>query len=165
MRNKLLTVVLAMLVLLSSAVTARGEIALESVLVQINSSGRNDFSYFRTQMSLTYNIPRTRVDYYYTSLRMTPADIYMTMELAAICRIQPVRVVEVYRIHRGRGWGYMARRFGIKPGSRDFKRLMDRGNSFHQKMKYKKTKRPPIYNVYSDDENEEVRDYRDPRNK
>jgi hypothetical protein len=167
MRNKLLTVVLVMSVLLSVAVTAQGAISLDSVLIQINSSGRNDFSYFRTQVSLTYNIPVSRVDYYYSKYRMAPADIYMTMELAAICRVQPIRVIEVYRVHRGRGWGVIARQFGIKPGSREYKRLMDRGNSFHQKMKHKKTKQPPIYNVWSDDGkgSEEVRDYRDPRNK
>ncbi|MCL6590077.1 MAG: hypothetical protein K6U80_09015 [Firmicutes bacterium] len=165
MHNKLLTVIFAMMVLFSAAVTAHGAVTLESVLVQINSSGRNNFSYFRTQISLTYNIPVSQVDYYYISLRMAPADIYMTLELAAICRIQPVRVIEVYRIHRGRGWGYIARQLGIKPGSREFKRLMDRGNSFHQKTKNKKSKTPPVYNVYSSDDYEEARDYRDPRNK
>jgi hypothetical protein len=172
MRNKFLTVVLVLVVLLSVAVTARGEITLDSVLVQINSSGRNDFGYFRTQISLTYNVPKTRVNYYYTSLRMAPADIYMTMELASICRVQPERVVTVYRVNRGRGWGYIARQFGIKPGSKEFKRLMDRGNSMHQKLKNKKSKTPKVYNMYNvygddedNDENVKVNDYRDPRNR
>ncbi|HEX3048507.1 MAG TPA: hypothetical protein VHY08_27405 [Bacillota bacterium] len=171
MRNKFLTVILVFVVLLSVAVTAQGEFSLDSVLVQINSSGRNDFGYFRTQISLTYNVPQTRVNYYYTSLRMAPADIYMTMELASICRVQPERVVTVYRVHRSRGWGYIAREFGVKPGSREYRRLMDRGNSMHQKMKNKKSKGPKvynIYNVYDDDENDEsvkVNDYRDQRNR
>jgi hypothetical protein len=136
LRIKLLTVMLVGIALFSIAFTANGQISLDSILVDINSSGRSDFGMFRTQSSLSYSIPETRVEYYYTSLRMAPADIYMAAELSYVARVPVERVVQVYRIHKNRGWGYIAREIGIRPGSREFMRLKDKAYNFHGKMKH-----------------------------
>lgn len=138
MKVKLLTVVFVFIALLSVTFTAKGNITLESVLVKINSSARSDFGLFRTQISLNFNIPEKRVDYYYTSLRMVPADIYMVAQLSIISRAPVERVVEVYRVNKSKGWGYIARQLGIKPGSKEFMRLKDKANDFHGKIKHKK---------------------------
>ena len=126
--------------LFSIAFAANGGISLDSVLVEINSTARSDFGTFRTQLSLTYNIPVMRVEYYYTTYRMAPADIYMAAEVSFIARVPVERVVRVYRVHRQRGWGYIAGEFGIKPGSREFMRIKDKAYDFHGKIKHKNKK-------------------------
>jgi hypothetical protein len=137
LKNKLVTVMLICIALFSIAYAAQGSITLESALIQINSSARSDFGLFRTQISLSYNIPEKQVAYFYTSLRMAPADIYMAVELSRISRIPVERVVEVYRVHKRRGWGYIAQQMGIKPGSREFMRLKDKAYNFHGKIKHR----------------------------
>ena len=56
---------------------------------------------------------------------MSAGDIYMTVELAKICHISVDKVVEVYALHKGKGWGVISKELGIKPGSREFHALKD----------------------------------------
>ena len=141
MRIKLATVLLAGIALFSIAFAANAAISLDSVLVEINSSAWSDFGNFRTEISLGFNIPAPRVEYYFTEYRMTPADIYMAAELSYVVGIPVERVVQVYRVHRRRGWGYVAGVMGVKPGSREFMRIKERAYDFHGKMKHRGKKK------------------------
>jgi hypothetical protein len=120
--------------------TVFAELSLDSALLQINTSGRSDYGYFRTQMTLSFNISTQRVDYFHTTLRMGPGDIFMVFEVASICGISVDRVVKVYGVQKKNGWGAIARQLGIKPGSAQFKLLKSRANGFNGKLKIKKNK-------------------------
>ncbi|MCL6589402.1 MAG: hypothetical protein K6U80_05545 [Firmicutes bacterium] len=136
--TKALTLAAIYIALLFAAFTAFAELSLDSVLLQINASGRNDYSAFKTQMTLSFNISGQRVDYLYTSLRMAPGDIFMTFQVAIICGVPVDRVVKVYKVQRKNGWGVIARELGIKPGSARFKLLKSKANDFYGKLTLKK---------------------------
>jgi hypothetical protein len=68
---------------------------------------------------------------------MEPADIYMTVELAMISGTPVDRVVEIYRVNQGKGWGVIAKQLGIKPGSAAFKALKNKAVDHATKLKNK----------------------------
>ncbi|MEJ2450103.1 MAG: hypothetical protein P8047_05445 [Gammaproteobacteria bacterium] len=51
------------------------------------------------------------------------ADAYMVLRLAEMSHQPVAEVTRVYRQDRRRGWGVIARRLGIRPGSRAFHAL------------------------------------------
>jgi len=68
-----------------------------------------------------------------------PADAYMVFRMGELSH-QPVeRVVDEYKEDRGKGWGVMAKRLGIKPGSKEFHALK-RGHDFGRDNKKSKGK-------------------------
>jgi len=52
-----------------------------------------------------------------------PSDAYMIFRLGELSHRPVARVMEVYRANRRQGWGVMAKRLGIKPGSPEFHAL------------------------------------------
>jgi hypothetical protein len=49
-----------------------------------------------------------------------PSDVYMCLRVGELAK-QPIdRVVEEYKMHRGQGWGVIAKNLDIKPGSDEF---------------------------------------------
>lgn len=51
------------------------------------------------------------------------ADAYIIFRLAEISEKPVAAVMDVYQAHQGKGWGYLAKMLGIKPGSQQFKAL------------------------------------------
>ena len=46
-------------------------------------------------------------------------------------------VVDVYRKNKAKGWGFVAKELGIKPGSKEFKALKDKSTASASKAKKK----------------------------
>lgn len=51
------------------------------------------------------------------------ADAYIIFRLAEISEKPVASVLDIYQAHKARGWGYLAKKLGIKPGSQQFKAL------------------------------------------
>lgn len=51
------------------------------------------------------------------------SDAFIIFRLAEISKKPVASVLDVYQSQKGRGWGVMAKRLGIKPGSAEFKAL------------------------------------------
>jgi len=63
-----------------------------------------------------------------------PSDAYMIFRLGELSHRPVKEVMKVYRSNRHRGWGVMAKKLGIKPGSREchaLKRGEDLGGGGH----------------------------------
>jgi hypothetical protein len=106
-----------------------GDATLDGTLGDLNirTHGRNP-SEFISNLSLSYNIPRIEIEDLLFRVKMTPADVYMTVSLARIIN-RPVHVVVgEYRANKGKGWGVIAKRLGIKPGSKEFHALKKGGS-------------------------------------
>jgi hypothetical protein len=88
-------------------------------------------------LSLSYNIPRIRIEDLLYKVKMTPADVYMTVGLAKIIGKPIDVVVGEYEANRGKGWGVIAKRLGIKPGSKEFHALKKGGAGELEKAKGK----------------------------
>lgn len=89
-------------------------------------ANRNDYSY---RISNQFGVPVYRVDSILRGVR-EPADAFMCFQLSRMLNIPPERVFETYQSSRGQGWGEIAKRLGIKPGSPEFHALKNGDFSF-----------------------------------
>lgn len=115
-----------------------GDTALDTTLGNLNirTQGKN-LSDFISNLNLSYKIPRIEIENLLYKVKMPPADVYMTVGLASISN-KPVDVVaDEYRANKDKGWGVIAKRLGIKPGSKEFKSLKKGGTVQLEKVKSK----------------------------
>jgi len=100
-----------------------GSTQLDNDLNTINTSAKLDFGKFKTNIRLSYNTSENKINYMSTTIKMQPADIYMAFEISRISKRPIDDVIVVYKNNKSKGWGYMAKQLGIKPGSAEFHAL------------------------------------------
>lgn len=145
MKKSILPLALAASIALSAAVQAQtvslnysprtGDVWIDARLGEINTYGRGDPDYFYDDMYSSYGVPRDYVRDLYVNQRWAPGDIYYACALAQLID-RPCRdVVSDYSRHPGQGWGALAQRMGIQPGSAQFHALKGRVDRGHGKLK------------------------------
>lgn len=112
-----------------------GDVWLDTRLGEINTYGRGDPNYFYDDMSSSYGVPRDYVRELYVDRRWAPGDIYYACALAQMLDRPCREIVSDYDRHPGQGWGALAKRMGIKPGSAEFHALKGRVGKGHGKLK------------------------------
>lgn len=115
-----------------------GNAQLDSDLNIINSKARADFGAFRADMKLSYNVTEKKIEYMSVDLGMAPGEIYLALEISKIAKISEDRVISIYHTDKSRGWGYIAKQAGIKPGSDEFHQLKNGARSKKEKVAGKK---------------------------
>ncbi len=87
-----------------------------------NVLAQGDLSGFRAKLRARFHIGDAEIE---TVIRSVdgPVDAYMALRLGEMADVPVHRVIETYKANRGRGWGAVAHRLGIKPGSSDFHAL------------------------------------------
>lgn len=99
-----------------------GDLWVDSRLGEINDYGSRYRDPFINEMTGYYGAPRPLVlDLF--ERRWSPGDIYYACSLAHVLGVPCVNVVREYDRYPGQGWGVIAKRMGIKPGSAQFHRL------------------------------------------
>lgn len=111
-----------------------GDAALEASLNQIGASAKLDLPGFSAEVSLQWGLPRAEVQAVIAQ-GFQPAEVYLIAALAKISSKAPAVVIDVYKKNRSKGWGFVARELGIKPGSKEFKALKDGSSSSAAKGK------------------------------
>jgi len=106
---------------------------LNQSLITLDANARLDFGMFKSDISVSYNITEKKIDYLSTEIGMSAGDIYLTVELAKITHKSVDQVVEVYSVHKGKGWGVIAKELGIKPGSPEFHALKNNAKNNRKK--------------------------------
>jgi len=115
-----------------------GDTELNTTLGNLNLQTKGDnLSEFISNLSITYDIPKIKIEDLFFKVGMTPADVYMTVGLSSIADKPIDDVVDVYKANKDRGWGAIARQLGIKPGSKEFKALKRGGLDQLDKIKDK----------------------------
>ena len=71
---------------------------------------------------------------------MEPAEIYLSLELSKISGQSIDQVVEIYKVDKDKGWGFIAKQLGIKPGSPEFHNLKENTKNKSTKGKSKNNK-------------------------
>ncbi len=100
-----------------------GDIWVDNWLGDMNNYGYRYREPFIDEMVRYHGAPRDLVSDLLINRRWAPGDVYMACTIASIIG-RPCRyVVEQYERDHGQGWGAMAKRLGIKPGSAEFHRL------------------------------------------
>lgn len=94
-------------------------------LGNLNIQANADLSGFQVNLATRFHIGDAEIR---TVIRSTdrPADAYMILRLSELSHRPARDVIRIYRSDKKRGWGYMAKRLGIKPGSREFHELKER---------------------------------------
>lgn len=100
-----------------------GDVWVDTRLSDINQYGYRYRDPFIDEMTRYYGAPRDLVSDLLINRRWAPGDIYYACALAQVVG-QPCRnVVNEWDRDHGQGWGVIAQRMGIKPGSAEFHRL------------------------------------------
>jgi len=95
----------------------------------LNTQARADRYDYSYRISSQFGVPMYRVDSIMKGVR-EPADAFMCFQLGQMLGLPPERVFETYESSRGQGWGEVAKRLGIKPGSPEFHALKNGNFSF-----------------------------------
>ena len=117
-----------------------GSVELDADLNRINTKAKLDFGSFKTELAVSFNIEEKKIDFLRTSSKMEPAEIYFALELSKISQKPIDKVVEVYKTNKEKGWGFIAKQLGIKPGSPEFHQLKEITKNKGSKGKGKKNK-------------------------
>ena len=100
-----------------------GDVWVDSQLRDMNNYGYRYREPFIDEMVRYHGAPRELVRDLLINERWAPGDIYYACSIASVIG-RPCRyVVDEWTRDHGQGWGVMATRLGIKPGSAEFHRL------------------------------------------
>lgn len=100
-----------------------GDLWVDTRLGEINDYGRRYRDPFLDEMTGYYGAPRPLLVELLDQRRWAPADVYYACAIAHALRLPCVDIVHEYDRHPGQGWGAVAKRYGIKPGSSAFHAL------------------------------------------
>ena len=100
-----------------------GDITIDSQLGYMNDYGRRDRDYFVDDVVSSFGAPRYLVNDLLNNKRWDPGDVYYACAMAYQLRRPCADVVRTREQNRGQGWGVIAQRMGIKPGSAEFHAL------------------------------------------
>lgn len=117
--KKIVFILLALLIMCGSAMAAS---TLDGYLNNLNIQARADINGFSAKLSTQFGIPELQVRTVIGSVR-EPADAFMCLQLGQWTQKPAEQVVRVYKANLGKGWGVIAKRMGIKPGSAEFHAL------------------------------------------
>jgi len=100
-----------------------GDIWVDTWLGDMNRYGTRYPEPFIDEMVRYHDVPRPLVVDLLQTRHWAPGDVYFACALASVLG-RPCRyVVDYYVANPGQGWGVVAQRLGIKPGSAEFHRL------------------------------------------
>lgn len=116
--RKLLTATLLSLLLAAPALAS----GLDDFLSRVNVQARADMNGFAARVSAQFGVPEAQVRVVLGQVS-SPADAFMVFQLGQMSNRQPDDVMRVYQDNQGRGWGVIAQRLGIRPGSPEFHAL------------------------------------------
>lgn len=95
---------------------------LNAYLENLTISAHSDLGGFTARLGARFDLPRAEVRLVLSGVDR-PADAAVVLWLGEQSHQSPERVLQVYREEKSHGWGAMAKRLGIKPGSAAFHAL------------------------------------------
>lgn len=102
-----------------------GDQELDKELTEINSQAKLDLTKFKNDLISTYKIPITKIEELLKE-KMEPAEVLLAAKIASISKKPLEQVVSCYKENKTKGWGYIAKQMGIKPGSPEFHALKNK---------------------------------------
>ncbi|MBS2213454.1 hypothetical protein KEM09_18740 [Carboxylicivirga mesophila] len=138
MKN-IIILLFALLPFISSAQMSykTGSGQLDASLNRIDARASIDFGAFKAEMSVAYDVSEKKIEYMHGSLEMTAGEIYIALEISKLSKTHIDDVLHIYSNNKGKGWGYIAKEAGIKPGSPEFHQLKSNAKYKGQKGKGK----------------------------
>ena len=112
-----------------------GDAWVDTRLYEVNDYGMRYRDPFISEMTTYYGAPRSLVTDLF-GRNWSAGDIFMACAIAKIAGVPCVNVVRSYEADRGQGWGNIAKRMGIKPGSREFHQLKNGFSNTYDRWGY-----------------------------
>lgn len=106
-----------------SFVAKTGDADFDLHLSDVNMAAKVDLKAFMDETAVEYKSDNVTLSAAMNKYKMEPAELYLTLEIAKITKKEPSAVMIVYSENKKEGWGAIAKKLGIKPGSREFKAL------------------------------------------
>lgn len=100
-----------------------GDAWVDTWLGDVNRYGTRYREPFVDEMVRNYGAPRELVSDLLGARRWAPGDVYYACALAQVLGLPCRYVVDEWERSHGEGWGAVAQRLGVKPGSPEFHRL------------------------------------------
>ena len=125
--KKIIFAVLALFIFTGAAIAGGG---LDGFLKSLNIQAQADMDGFSAKLSAQFGVPELQVRTVISAVR-EPSDAFMCLQLGQWTQKPTAQVVTVYKANRGKGWGVIAKRMGIKPGSAEFHALKNGDLTFN----------------------------------
>ena len=119
-----------------------GDVWIDTELGYMNDYGRGNRDYFVDDLVNNFGAPRYLVNDLLTTRRWDPGDVYYACALAYQTRRPCADVVRFRDQNSGQGWGVIAQRMGIKPGSAEFHALKGHVGKSNGKFKTYRSNNP-----------------------
>ncbi len=100
-----------------------GDSDFDMALNTLNNDALADPGSFATRLSETFGVSSRWIDNLVRRESVPPADVYMIAKMASVTNRPADTIEDYYLADRGRGWGAVAERLGIRPGSQQFRAL------------------------------------------
>lgn len=100
-----------------------GDVWVDTQLADINRYGTRYREPFIDEMVRYHGAPRDLVTELLVDRRWAPGDVYYACSIARAAGRPCAAVVDEWERDHGQGWGVVAQRMGIKPGSAEFHAL------------------------------------------
>lgn len=110
---------LASILIIANPAMAGG---LDSFLDEVEIRASGNLGSFKTDLAVAFGVSEGTVNGIFEVVSR-PSDVYMCLRIGEIANLPINRVIDEYRMHRGQGWGVIAKNLGIKPGSDEFHAL------------------------------------------
>ncbi len=114
-----------------------GDTEFDGFLKDLNIKAQTDIKLFNKNLSVKYNVPENKIESMIVKDKIAPADVFMIFETAQTINKPAEDVLQVYKKNKEKGWGYIAKQMGIKPGSKEFRAMKGNANTEKENMKGK----------------------------
>ncbi|MDD8031010.1 MAG: hypothetical protein PHQ25_03320 [Acidobacteriota bacterium] len=112
-----------------------GDKKFDSYLKRINEEAKSDPEGFIRRLSARHNLPEQEIREAKEKHGLDFGETYMATVLARRTNRKVVEIAAEYQQNKGQGWGVMAQRMGIKPGSPAFKQMKAEAKEHADQMK------------------------------
>lgn len=115
-----------------------GDKELDVSLSQLNIEANLDIKTFNKEMVASFDITEKNLEMLRVKNKLEPSDVYMALEVAKASGKPVKEIILSYKGDKEKGWGEVAKKMGIKPGSKKFMKLKSRIRERHQNKEKKK---------------------------
>ena len=117
--SKVITLAIVLGLMLPAAALASD---LTDFVRKLDAKAKADLSGFKASLRAEFPVPGGTIELALSNAD-SPADAYMMLKVGEVSGRPVQEVVDVYKANPNRGWGYIAKQMGIKPGSAEFHAL------------------------------------------
>jgi hypothetical protein len=103
--------------------TPTGDSKLDQSLEILSDGAKENTSEFAKKLGRKFGISEQTTERLLKRVGMSPGDVYMAAKVSKISKRSIEDVEDAYKENKGKGWGAIAKKLGIKPGSKEFHEL------------------------------------------